>query len=144
MTILFFLLGIVSLAIRESLQDFRHSKTLWSKLDPYSFFGISSWVRKYKRKQEADVPELYFQVEAPNTWYYRFFKIQYKERFPLSATALVFLTDGFHLMQWLAINFLTLAIAFSLGDVIISFIWLRLTAALLWWFIFEVILKKRK
>jgi len=85
-----------------------------------------------------------FLFELPiSNLYYRTFKIEYKERFPLSATALVFLTDGFHLMQWLAINFFTLSIAFALGDVLITFIWLRITVALVWFMLFEVILKKR-
>jgi len=136
MTILFFLLGIACLAVRESLQPFRHDKTLWSKLELTHFFGLHSWARKY-------YTFLWDNAVAPDNWYYRFFKIKHKERFPLSATALVFLTDGFHLMQWLAINFFTLSIAFALGDVLITFIWLRLTAALVWWFIFEVALKKR-
>jgi hypothetical protein len=142
MTILFFLLGIVCLAIRESLNHF-NGITVWSDLPNGHFFGRLSWTRKYKPYTLENYRGQLF-VSAPDNWYYRFFNIQYKERFPLSATLLSCFTDGFHLMQWLAINFLTLAIAFSLGDVIISFIWLRLTAALLWWFIFEVILKKRK
>jgi hypothetical protein len=156
MIILFFLLGVSCLAIRESLQSFRHDKTLWSKLNPIHFFGERSDLRKYKH---------YGLVKSPNTWYYRTFKIEHKERFPLSATALVFLTDGFHLMLFMAINFFTLAIEvgkfyewlpilenafggffysqYEWVNFITLFIWLRLAAALLWWFLFEVLLKKR-
>ena len=142
MTILFFLLSIACLAVRESLQYFRHSKSIFDRCKHGSFFGKFSWTRKYEKAGPNSFSSSMFEL-PPNNLYYRFFKIEYKERFPLSATALVFLTDGFHLMQWLAINFFTLSIAFALGDVLITFIWLRLTAALVWWFIFEVALKKR-
>lgn len=64
---------------------------------PTGFWGSQSWVRKYKHCNRI-------VVKAPNNIYYRLFKIEYKEKFPLSATALVFLTDGFHLLQFIAIH----------------------------------------
>ena len=46
----------------------------------------SSWENKYKNPL----------TPAPGTWYYKAFNLKYKERFPLSATQLVFLTDAWH------------------------------------------------
>ena len=79
---------------------------------PYSFWGKESWKRKYK-KYEYD-PSVGFKgynlIAAPDTPYYRFFKIKYKEKFPWSSTLLVFITDGFHLAQWFMIKFIIAAI----------------------------------
>lgn len=68
------------------------------------FWGEQSWRRKY----DDDVSGL---THAPDNWYYRLFKIPFKERFPLSATALVWLTDGYHLMGFLMQLFIFFAIA---------------------------------
>ncbi len=57
--------------------------------DSYGFWGMLSYKRKY------ELP----YVDPPNNWYYRFFKIKYKERFPGSATCFVMFTDGLHLTQ---------------------------------------------
>lgn len=57
-----------------------------------SFWGSESWKRKYKYNNGTP-------VIAPNNWYYRFFKIKYKESFSLSATLLVSLTDAPHALQ---------------------------------------------
>lgn len=38
-------------------------------------------------------------IPAPGGWYYKLFKLKYKERFPLSATALVWLTDRWHMWK---------------------------------------------
>src|SRR6478736_5466835 len=69
-----------------------HGKLAWMYRDdvhPDSFWGDRSYNRKYDRRM----------IIAPATWYYRFFEIKYKERFPGSATVFVALTDGYHLMQ---------------------------------------------
>ena len=71
--------------------------------DPTGFWGSEQWKRKYKLRHGFTFP-------APRTWYYKAFNIKYRERFPLSATALVFITDGFHLTQWLTTKLLFLAI----------------------------------
>jgi hypothetical protein len=39
-------------------------------------------------------------MPAPDNWYYRRFRIPYRERFPGSATIFSCLTDGFHAAQW--------------------------------------------
>lgn len=86
-----FALGVFCFSIKE-LQS--HGKLKW--LDkPTGFWGELSYERKYK-KEEGHL----LQPRNPN-WYYRFFKIKYTEKFPLSATLLVSFTDGYHLCQLL-------------------------------------------
>jgi hypothetical protein len=77
---------------------------------PYSFWGKESWRRKYKRYINVEHMKTYTLINAPDTPYYRFFKLKYKEAFPWSATLLVFVTDGFHLTQWFMIKFVIAAI----------------------------------
>ena len=77
--------------------------------NPYGFWGKESYKRKYKKSSYSQVGS-YSLVDAPNTTYYKFFKIKYKEKFPWSATMLVFVTDGFHLAQWFMIKFIIAAI----------------------------------
>lgn len=86
---LLFLLAVVAYSIKE-LQSF--GKLKWMGYDS-SFWGASSSVRKYKYINGKI-------QSAPNNWYYRLTKLKYKERFPLSGSILVFLTDGAHLMQF--------------------------------------------
>lgn len=74
------------------------------KFKNVKFWSADSWRNKYKSNGA-------FMDNAPNNWYYRFFKIDYKEKFPLSATLLVFLTDGYHFTQWIMIKCLALSIA---------------------------------
>lgn len=74
---------------------------------PTGFFGRDSWKRKYKL-DHLDNP-----VNSENTFYTKLFNLKYKERFPLSATLLVFLTDGFHFFQFLAIQSLMTVVALS-------------------------------
>jgi hypothetical protein len=98
MTWLPFILLTISFAAYfvSQLQIFGKLKT-----HALSFWGEDSWERKYSAIKDA-----------PDTWYYRFFKIKYKERFPGSATIFVALTDGYHLMQF--ISHLSLITAFAL------------------------------
>ena len=70
------------------------------KLATVGFWSVHSWKHKYG------------MGAAPKNWYYRLFKIKYKERFPLSATLLVSLTDGYHLMQLFFKLLLCVAIVF--------------------------------
>mgnify|MGYP001574646537 CR=1 FL=1 len=77
----------------------------------HRFFGSESWKRKYKRApSKQGVITAYEFYPAPDNWYYKTFKIKYEEKFPWGATALVFLTDGFHLFQWFMIKFILLAL----------------------------------
>lgn len=102
--------SLISLALAVSCRAITelalHGKLRWSGKHT-SFWGNNSWMRKYNFKGDMynDLP--------PNNWYYRFFNIDYKERFPLSATLLVFVTDGMHLCQ--ALFFLLLSLSFSIA-----------------------------
>ena len=94
----------------------QHGKLRWMKEDA-SFWGADSDVRKYKL--HLDVAYML----APDNWYYRFFKIKYKERFPLSATFLVAFTDGYHQMQ--SLSFLSLSACVSLlSGISFWYVWL--------------------
>lgn len=68
------------------------------------FFGSSSSNRKYKVKKGMF-------IDAPDTWYYRFNDLEYKERWPTSTTLTVFLTDWYHLSQFLWLRCLNIIIA---------------------------------
>ena len=82
------------------------------------FFEGNSWIRKYKYSPKLGLES------APDNLYYRTFGILYKERFPFSATALVFLTDAYHLAQWLMIKFILLAVTVNWVEfLILWFFW---------------------
>lgn len=74
-----------------------HPDDQW--ISDISFWGKDSWRLKYK----FSPLDFILMEPAPKTWYYRIFDIAYKERFPGSATIFVWLTDGFHLMQFFMI-----------------------------------------
>jgi hypothetical protein len=74
------------------------------QVKPESFFGVDSWKRKYKTWNGQ-------LVRSRRTFYYKTFNLKYKERFPLSATLLVFLSDGYHACQFVAIQSLLSVIA---------------------------------
>ncbi len=97
-----FLLAVVCYTIAELWQQ---GKLIWmNPLYPYRFWGERSDRRKYKDYLFSAI------YPAPDNWYYNFFEIKYKEKFPLSATALVALTDGYHLMQHIMKPLLLLSI----------------------------------
>lgn len=104
MTLLTIISLIASIGCYSISQLLIHEKFKWLARD-YSFWGGKTYLRKYKFPLDSNV----------NNWYYRFFKIKYKERFPLSATFLVFLTDGYHLNQALFMLFVSLSVTFALG-----------------------------
>lgn len=110
-----------------------------------SFFNSQSWVRKYylTGRQDNDMIDVdyYFGIDTlgylrlktiPHLvwvlpqWYYDHFKVRYVERFPFSATLLVFVTDAYHLAQWFAIKFICLAIAINTPAPVVYFflLWL--------------------
>lgn len=68
------------------------------------FFGFNQYRRKYKNGD--------LLTPAEKNWYYRFFKLKYREAFPLSATFLSSLTDGYHSFQlvWKALIIASTAI----------------------------------
>jgi hypothetical protein len=68
-----------------------------SLTDWHGFFAKSAdWLNKYKQPLQP----------APRTLYYRLIGVEYKEKFPLSTNILVFLTDKFHLFQFIQTSFL--------------------------------------
>lgn len=104
MKLIAFLLLIPAIACYTMIQMYGFGKLRWSK-PGNGFWGYASDIRKYKFPHEL----------APDTWYYRFYNLRYREKFPLSATLLVFLTDGYHLMQFFMFIFLSLSITFAIG-----------------------------
>ncbi len=85
------------------------------KSEPTSFWGSECWKRKYKSIDGVLQPR-------PNTLYYRVFKdVKYKEKFHLSATALVFITDGPHLCQFFAIKLTLLGMVIGMENSIRNF-----------------------
>ncbi len=102
LSILFLILACISYAIN---QLWYHGKLIWSH-EGIGFWGRASDKRKYKPYLRGHTT----YMPAPNTWYYRTFKIKYQERFPLSATMLVSFTDGLHLNQHFFIGFFIMAI----------------------------------
>lgn len=104
---------ILAVGCRAISELANHGKLKWSKNDN-SFWGHDSYIRKYKLKHGREM-EL-----APTTYYYKLFNLKYKERFPLSATFLVFATDGMHLSQAAYHVFLALSLSLFSGY---SFFW---------------------
>jgi hypothetical protein len=85
--------------------------------NPTGFWGKESWLRKYKL-DHLDRPTL-----AKKTWYTKLFPaVKYKEKFPLSATLFVFLSDGFHLCQFITMKSLLFAVSLQTENVLQSFI----------------------
>lgn len=113
----------VSIGAYSISQLQQHGKLMFDS----PFWDASSWKLKYKiewiKCRDGNLPDLGQFTLAPNNWYYRLFKIKYKERFPLSATFLVALTDGYHLTQ--SISFLSLAGCISLlSGINFLYLWL--------------------
>lgn len=105
------------------------------KVDSNSFWGMNAWSRKYK-----------FPNDAPDNWYYKLFNIKYQERFPLSTTLLVFLTDGYHMCQFFFHIFIIASIVtfeqhWPLWQ---HFVLLYAVRHVIWWALYENLLKKKK
>lgn len=90
MSVFFTLLSLAVAAACFAIRDLiSHGKFSYGPSE--GFWGEQSWRRKYYSNNGLmDLPL--------SNWYYDLFKIPYLEKFPLSATLLVFLTDGYHLM----------------------------------------------
>lgn len=119
-----FAAGVFFYTIKE-LQSF--GKLKWQKGDD-SFWGENSHYRKYANPLDA----------PKDNWYYRFFKIGYKERSPGSATIFVMFTDGAHLCQTLfkllfCISIVTYSMDFSW--------WMALVYFVIWGVVFTITYK---
>lgn len=85
----------------------RYDQSIFSVLSknrPQSWFGKESWKLKYK------FIEGFGLVPARKNLYTNFFHVKYRERFSLSSTLLVWVTDAYHFFQFLMITFLTLSV----------------------------------
>jgi hypothetical protein len=100
LSLLCFTLAVICCSIKD-LQA--HGKLKWMDYGR-GFWGEESYYRKY-----ADPIE-----NSKNNWYTKFFKIKYKERWFTSTTFTVFLTDAWHLLQFLIFIFLSLGISLAL------------------------------
>lgn len=122
-TLVFLVLAVLCFTVS---QLHIHKKGRWiDSAGMYSFFGAASYRRKYKSKMIHDsvIGSEPFPVKAPQTWYYKFFKIPYREAFPLSATLLVNFTDLYHLSQMFFKLFLALSFAPLTGWIWAGVIW---------------------
>lgn len=104
-SIIFWLAALAAYSISQLQQ---HSQLKWMSEDPFGFWGEDSDKRKFARHK--DITRTYARKEAPNTWYYKFTRGDWKEAFPLSTTLLVWLTDGYHLAQFVFLKFTIAAI----------------------------------
>lgn len=90
--IIVFVVGFVFFAaIFNSLMDLS-SENLFKK----DWWNKDSWKNKWKLDSNGNpMPAMTYW------WYFGLYKPEFQERFPYSSTALVFLTDGWHLFQFL-------------------------------------------
>lgn len=146
---IYYLISILSLigaaicyAVIETLQ-IRHDKSIWANKPLCSFWGATSWTRKYYRNPVHGVFE-----QAPDKWYYRYFHLKYREKFPGSATVFVFLTDAHHFFQWLMFNFIALSLVLvvwhghSFGVILVGFVLVRVLFSTVFGLFFERIFTK--
>ncbi len=73
----------------------------------YWWFKDASWENKWKLDKYG---LLEIAEKGDNWWYLGIIKPKYKERFPLSSTWLVFLTDGWHFFQFLFLKCIVLVV----------------------------------
>lgn len=113
-SMILFMLAAFCWGIMNVLQ-WHHSTSVFALQIPIGFWGSQSWKRKYRLTQFGQ-PE-YIERRHRNL-YYKTFRLQYRERFPLSATALVWLTDGYHFLQFIMISLLCAALTLWNHDVV--------------------------
>lgn len=107
--------------------EHHHGTSLFSKAKPYSFFGRNSWTRKYKDNNPRE-----------------------GQKFFGSTTFFVWLTDGYHLMQFFMLTFLTLSVVLfyayrdDLEYYIAIFVVYRISWSLGFMAMYDWILVKRK
>lgn len=102
LSLILFIFASIANAIQYTVA-FRYEQSIFTKYP--KFFGPRSARNKYASTSSGEL------LSAPlNNKYYKRYRLIYKERFPLSATILVFLTDAFHLFQFLRTNLIILAI----------------------------------
>jgi len=72
-----------------------------------------TWKNKYKRTEAGS---LVSTDKKDHWWYFGLYTPNYAEKFPFSSTMLVFLTDKWHLSQFIMLRSFYTAIAISLTD----------------------------
>lgn len=93
-----------------------HGKLKWMyERDQYSFWGDRSYERKYAQPKVLGT-----------SWYYRVAEVRWKEKFPLSSTLLVGLTDGYHFCQLIHLAAISGAVALLTPDPILWFFAIRI------------------
>lgn len=103
MSILLFVIAVICYVVSQLQQ---HGKLKWmDEKKPFGFWGEKSDYRKYKMNDD------YVLVPNKRNWYYRRFKIKYKERWFTSTWLTVGLSDGYHACQSLMKIFLCASIA---------------------------------
>jgi len=103
LSILFLLLAGVANAIMDVSSEDKFKNNFWNK--------TKSWKNKWKINKGGRRIK-----EDKKRWYYLWkFTPKYKERFPLSSSLLVLITDGWHLAQFFMLNLITLAVIFAPG-----------------------------
>jgi hypothetical protein len=117
---------------------FHYSTSVFTSLPDNSFFGVDSWMRKYTRARDL-------RFFAPGkSIYYRLFKIDYRERFAGSATIFAFLTDGYHLCQFIMLWLI--AYAFTEPFLQYGLLGTLLLYRAVWWvgfnFVFTILKRK--
>lgn len=122
LSIVLFVIGVFCYTIKE-LQS--HGKLKGQK-DDSSFWGERSWMRKWKTTNGKQLTML----QAVHTK---------KEAFPLSSTALVWLTDGYHLMQFFYIKLFILSIV--LYSPVFTWYWDGAIYLVTWYLVFNAIYK---
>jgi hypothetical protein len=134
MVLISYLCFALAVALYALSQLQMHGKLRWSKHDD-DYWGRDSGRRKYA----VDYP-VRTLIPAPDTFYYRIFKIRYKEKFPLSATTLSFLTDGYHLFQFIASKLIISSILTS--HFAPNSLWYALVLLFTWYLVFNVVYLK--
>ena len=92
MILLIFIFGALFYLFNE-LED-ESVRNRWKKHTSFLNTG-ESWKNKWALRAGGDT------MPPEKKWYYFGILPAHKEKFPYSSTALVFLTDGEHLFQWL-------------------------------------------
>lgn len=118
LTYLFIILGSSCYWIREL---YFQGKLKWQKEDEsMGFWGKHSDRRKYAYSHGKP-------LARKNNWYYDLNDLDYREKFLLSGTLLVFTTDGIHFTQFLMLLFFALAFI-PLGWVTVVVTWVLMHA----------------
>ncbi len=103
-TLVFVIISAIAKAFMDISSKDGFDNHFWNKTE--------SWHNKY-----------HMPLEKKSHWYYfGIIKPIYKESFPFSSTALVFLTDGWHLLQFISLNTIIIAISINMEHVLVSFI----------------------